>query len=199
MWEKRAAMISKYVIKVRSRGAFWLIRRKILMKLPNLHVSAACNFVIWGLSFQAKNVFVSWMPCSLDDLKNRNAQYLTPTTKLQYLIFILWQALHKGFFRFFSNKIMVYYVFFFQVQNLDEKNWTFTDTFNYYFNKKSSTYITIMEHILNSIVALAKAGGEIGGMKWRICESFDESPHHPFFKCTFFYHIKSINFYVIYA
>lgn len=60
---------------------------------------------------------------------------------------------------------MVYYVLFFQVQNLDEKNWTFTDTFNYYFNKKSSTYITIMEHILNSIVALAKAGGEIGGMK----------------------------------
>merc|ERR1712018_514671 len=53
----------------------------------------------------------------------------------------------------------------FKVQNLDEKNWTFTDTFNYYFNKKSSTYITIMEHILNSIVALAKAGGEIGGMK----------------------------------
>ena len=75
--------------------------------------------------------------------------------------------MHKGFFKFLSNEIIMYYItcFFFQVQNLDEKNWTFEDTFNYYFNKKSSTYITIMEHILNSFVALAKAGGEIGGMK----------------------------------
>ena len=55
------------------------------------------------------------MPYSLDDLKKRrNAQYLTPTTKLQYLIFILWQALHKGFFRFFSNEIMVHYMLVFR-------------------------------------------------------------------------------------